>query len=118
MKHFQLSDEASVDMEAPMRKKALVQKLKLFNKLKQGKQQIKPNENIISPENLEKKNPSVPPINNDGAKIPPIPPEPMVSEVAITLNSTKQNKNSSIIEPLSVQFPKKVPSAILLNCWL
>lgn len=63
MKHFQLSDEASVDMEAPMRKKALVQKLKLFNKLKQGKQQIKPNENIISPENVEKKNLDFDPID-------------------------------------------------------
>ncbi|GFH47685.1 predicted protein [Chaetoceros tenuissimus] len=63
MKHFQLSDEASVDMEAPIRKKALVQKLKLFNKLKQGKQQIKQNRQIISPENVEKKNLDFDPID-------------------------------------------------------
>ena len=63
MKHLQLSDEASVDMEAPMRKKALVQKLRLFNKLKQGKQQIKQNEQIISPDNLDKKNLDFDPID-------------------------------------------------------
>ena len=43
--------------------------------------------------NFENANPKQEPVNNDGAKFPPLPPPPMVIAAAIGLNKTIQMVN-------------------------